>query len=124
MRSVDERARHRADHLKRHDTRDRQWRRVRADLCRSTIAPRLWGSTRWNESLPISMPGYGDRGGSSSQCSLSLVPLASFACWRGREHGRTIPFTGPEDLAYVRCRARRRSPQTVKLCRRAIRTWS
>jgi hypothetical protein len=25
-------------------------------------------------------------------CSSSLVPLASFACWRGPEHGRTIPL--------------------------------
>src|SRR5580693_4287929 len=25
--------------------------------------------------------------------SLSLVPLASLACWRGQEQGRTIPLT-------------------------------
>ena len=58
----------------------------RDHFCRSTMAPRASWPTTWNEFLPISMPitaitlsNFWDMA-----CSLSLAPLASFACWRGR----------------------------------------
>src|ERR1700732_2016707 len=58
----------------------------RDHFCRNTMAPRASWPTTWNEFLPISMPitAIAVLGVRDMACSLSLAPLASFACWRGR----------------------------------------
>jgi hypothetical protein len=55
-------------------------------LLPSTMAPRWFWPTMWNEFLPISMP---ITAGEVSRfcdmaCSLSSVPPASICCWQGR----------------------------------------
>src|SRR5438309_410452 len=58
----------------------------RDHFCRSTMAPRASWPTTWNAFLPISMPitAIAVLGVRDMACSLSLAPLASFPCWRGR----------------------------------------
>src|SRR5580692_2537445 len=58
----------------------------RDHFCRSTMAPRLSRPMTWKEFLPISMPATAIAVLSFEDiaCSLSLAPLASVTCWRGR----------------------------------------
>src|SRR6267142_2093648 len=82
----------------------------RDHFCRSTMAPRAWWPTTWNEFLPISMPitAIAVLGVWDMACSLSLVPLAQLRLLAGQEHGRTIP------LADVR-RLFTQAPSTIRL---------
>src|SRR5580704_3673397 len=58
----------------------------RDHFCRGTMAPRLSRPMTWKEFLPISMPATAIAVLSFEDiaCSLSLAPLASVTCWRGR----------------------------------------
>src|SRR3954467_11151441 len=90
----------------------------RGHFCRSTMAPRASWPTTWNEFLPISMPitAIAVLGVLDMACSLSLAPLASFACWRGRStagppHQRrqamyTPPAFKDEDVESIRATIR------------------
>src|SRR4029077_16832929 len=69
----------------------------RDHFCRSTMAPHLSRPMTWQEFLPISMPATAIAVLSFEDiaCSLSLAPLASVTCWRGRStagpfHYRTL----------------------------------
>src|SRR6516164_9337767 len=57
----------------------------RDHFCRSTMAPRGFWPTMWNEFLPISMPITAGEVSSfcDMACSLSSVPPASIRCWQG-----------------------------------------
>src|SRR5215475_9824600 len=57
----------------------------RDHFCRSTMAPRQFWPTMWNEFLPISMPIAAGEVSSfcDMACSLSSVPPASVHCWQG-----------------------------------------
>src|ERR1700756_4009645 len=59
----------------------------RDHFCCSTMAPRRFWPTMWNEFLPISMPITAGAGEVSSfcdmACSLSSVPPASITRWQG-----------------------------------------
>src|SRR5246500_4895907 len=65
----------------------------RDHFCRSTIAPRRFWPTMWNEFLPISMPITAGEVSSfcDMACSLSSVPPCQHSLLAGQEHGRTIP---------------------------------